>query len=85
MKQEKEFRSTSSYNNIMYALAGKVVEVLTKKPYEDNVRDEILKPLGMMSSNFRHEEVPPGFTRASQYGFVYSDGPLIKITSDKYR
>ena len=84
MKQKEKFRSTSLYNNIMYALAGKIVEVLTNKSYEDNLKQEILKPLDLTSSNFRHDEVPPGVTRASQYGFVYVGGPIIKMTSEKY-
>ena len=84
MKQKEKFRSTSLYNNIMYALAGKVVEVLTNKSYETNLKEEILTPLDMMSSNFRHEEVPPGVERASQYGFIYVGGPLLKMTADKF-
>ena len=84
MKQKEKFRSTSLYNNIMYALAGKVVEVLTNKSYETNLKEEILAPLDMKSSNFRHEEVPPGVRRASQYGFTYVGGPLLEMTADKF-
>ena len=84
MKQKEKFRSTTLYNNIMYSLAGEVVEVLTNKSYESNLREEILAPLGMLSTNFRHEEVPPGVARASQYGFIYVGGPLLKMTADKF-
>ncbi len=84
MKQEKPFRSSFTYNNIMYALAGKVVEVLMGRPYEESVRAEILSPLGMTSSSFRHEPAVPGTRRASQYGFTHSGSPLLEITRDKY-
>ena len=84
MKQKEKFRSTSLYNNIMYALTGKVIEVLTNKSYEENLKEEILKPLDMTSSNFRHDQPLSGGQRASQYGFIYVGGPIIKMTPDKY-
>ncbi len=39
------------YQNIMYAAAGEVVAVAQKQPWEQVVRERILKPLGMANSN----------------------------------
>lgn len=36
-----------SYSNTNYILAGLIVEKLGKRPYEDEVRDRIIKPLGL--------------------------------------
>jgi CubicO group peptidase (beta-lactamase class C family) len=48
----KELRETWQYNNFMYATAGHLVEQITGKSWEDNVRERILEPLGMTRTNF---------------------------------
>ena len=40
------------YNNFMFAAQGALVEKLTGKSWEDNVREKFFKPLGMNNSNF---------------------------------
>lgn len=45
-------RAKWQYNNLMYLSAGYLVEVLTGKSWEDNVRERIFEPLGMTQSNF---------------------------------
>lgn len=42
-----------AYSNPGYALAGYVVEKVTGRRFEDYVKEEILKPLGMVNSDFR--------------------------------
>jgi CubicO group peptidase (beta-lactamase class C family) len=37
----------SSYSNMGYMFLGKVIEAVTGKKYEDFVRDEVLKPIGI--------------------------------------
>jgi CubicO group peptidase (beta-lactamase class C family) len=46
------FRSKFQYNNMMFMLAGYLVETVDGRPWEDAVRQRIFVPLGMTSSNF---------------------------------
>jgi CubicO group peptidase (beta-lactamase class C family) len=41
-----------TYNNAGFYIAGRAIEVLAGKPFEDVVRDRILEPLGMTTSFF---------------------------------
>lgn len=41
-----------SYNNVGFAVLGRIVEVVTGRPYETVVRDEVLRPFGMHASGF---------------------------------
>lgn len=45
-----------SYSNPGYWLAGRILEVVDKKPFADVIRDRILRPVGMTRSTFRPEE-----------------------------
>jgi len=46
-----DFRTHYQYNNLMYATAGYLIEVLTGQTWEDFVATRIFKPLGMSTSN----------------------------------
>ncbi|MBO0829705.1 MAG: beta-lactamase family protein [Streptosporangiales bacterium] len=41
-----------SYNNVGFAVLGRIVEVVTGRPYETVVRDDVLRPFGMHASGF---------------------------------
>jgi len=41
-----------NYSNSGYALLGYIIEKVTGKPYEKNVREIIFQPLGMTNSGF---------------------------------
>ena len=45
-------RSKFQYNNMMFMLAGYLVEKVDGRPWEEAVRTRIFRPLGMTSSNF---------------------------------
>ena len=45
------------YNNAAVCIAGRVIEVVTGKPYEQTLREMILEPLGMTQSFFFLNEV----------------------------
>lgn len=49
-------RDKWQYNNFMFAAQGAIVEKLTGKSWEDNVRENFFKPLGMVNSNFTIKE-----------------------------
>ena len=47
LEPKYEFRTHFGYSNIMYIAAGEIIEKLSGKPWEQYIRDEFLKPLGM--------------------------------------
>lgn len=48
-----------SYSNSAYSLLGYIIEKVTGKTYEQNVRERIFGPLGMQSSGFDFKKAPP--------------------------
>lgn len=47
-----ELRERYQYNNLMFLTAGYLIEHLTRKTWENAVRERIFKPIGMSRSNF---------------------------------
>ncbi|MHA4812116.1 serine hydrolase [Flavitalea flava] len=52
MEPNAAVREKWQYNNFMFLAQGVVVEKLSGKSWEDNVREKIFQPLGMSASNF---------------------------------
>lgn len=52
LEPNEQLRAKWQYNNLMFLTAGYLVEFLTGKSWEDNVRERIFTPLGMTNSNF---------------------------------
>tara|TARA_R110001632_G_scaffold83134_3_gene184221 strand:- start:37 stop:1572 length:1536 start_codon:yes stop_codon:yes gene_type:complete len=50
LKAETEFRTKPAYQNIMFVVAAKVVEVISGEPWEDFIRSKILIPLKMTNT-----------------------------------
>ena len=57
LEPRQPLRQTFLYNNLMYAAAGYIVEQLSQKPWEDFVRERILRPLDMHSTVFSVAEM----------------------------
>jgi CubicO group peptidase (beta-lactamase class C family) len=57
LEPSQPLRQTFLYNNMMYAGAGYVVELLSGKTWEDFVRERIFAPLGMTSTVYSIEDV----------------------------
>jgi CubicO group peptidase (beta-lactamase class C family) len=51
LKPNKSFRTTWQYNNLMFMSAGYLIERISGKTWEDFVKTNIFKPLGMKNSN----------------------------------
>lgn len=88
-----------SYCNSGYQLLGLIIERITGKPYESNVRELILKPLKMNHSGFNFSELNSaqkaiGYTKYSKDKYVesipwdstatYSAGALYSTANDLY-
>lgn len=54
------------YSNFGFAILGQVVQRVSKRPYAEYVRDNILRPLGMTSTTFFADKVPAA-DRANGY------------------
>jgi len=71
LEMSKPLRTTFQYNNILYSLAGDVISAVDKKSYDESVRERILNPLEMHSTNF--SIVDSLFTE--DYASAYSKDP----------
>jgi CubicO group peptidase (beta-lactamase class C family) len=48
------FRSAYAYDNVLYLVAGEVIEAVSGQPWEEFVRSRILQRIGMTHSDVRH-------------------------------
>lgn len=74
------FRSAYAYDNVLYIAAGLVIESVTRKPWEDVVRERILAPLGMSEVTTTARALDPKADVAAPYGLV--DGRLVLVPRD---
>ena len=65
IKPEYTFRGDYQYNNITFIPAAKIIEKLTGKSWEDNVRERIFEPLGMNESTLNGEGFAQGLADGS--------------------
>ncbi len=74
MKPASSFRSRFAYDNLMYIAAGQIIPAVTGKSWEDYIRETILLPLGMNTTNLSNAAFKPG----DDYAFPHSkvDGKL---------
>jgi CubicO group peptidase (beta-lactamase class C family) len=71
------FRSAYAYDNVLYLVAGEVIEAVSGRPWEDFVRSRILAKVGMTSSNVRHSDATKGGNVATPHAPV--DGKVRAI------
>jgi CubicO group peptidase (beta-lactamase class C family) len=74
MKPDSSFRSHYAYDNLMYIAAGQIIPAVTGKSWEDYIREKILQPLGMNTSNLSTNAFKLGDDFASPHSEV--DGKL---------
>jgi len=82
-----------SYNNAGFYIAGRIIETVTKKAYEDVVAETVFKPLGMENTFWFPEDVigrkhalghfhgPKGLQIARRWGLTRSANPAGGIAS----
>src|SRR5580704_14860907 len=74
MKPASSFRSRFAYDNLMYIAAGQIIPAVTGEPWEEFIREKILLPLGMKTSNLSTNAFKPEDNYASPHSKV--DGKL---------
>ena len=74
MKPASSFRSHYAYDNLMYIAAGQIIPAVTGKPWEAYIREKILLPLGMTTTNLSVTAFKPGDNYAWPHSKV--DGKL---------
>jgi len=74
MKPASSFRSRFAYDNLLYIAAGQIIPAVTGKSWEVYVRERILLPLGMNTTNLSNAAFKPG----DNYAWPHSklDGKL---------
>lgn len=60
MKPASSFRSHYAYDNLMYIAAGQIIPAVTGKSWEEYIRERILEPLGMNTTNLSNAAFKPG-------------------------
>jgi CubicO group peptidase (beta-lactamase class C family) len=71
MKPQSSFRSHYAYDNLMYIAGGQIVAAVTGKSWEENLRERILMPLGMSTTNLTNA----GWKPADNYAWPHSKLP----------
>jgi len=69
LEPSRDLRETFQYSNLNYMIAAHILEKTIGKPWEDFVREKILNPLEMRSSNFSVSES----RKSSDYAIPYVD------------
>lgn len=77
------FRSAYAYDNVLYLVAGQLIEKVTGQSWEDAVRTRILAPAGMTGSTVRHSDAARGGDVATPHALVGARvRPVAPMASD---
>src|ERR671923_1691154 len=60
IKPATSFRSAYAYDNVLYTVAGELIEAVSGKTWEDFVSSRILARVGMSTSRVRHSDAERG-------------------------
>jgi CubicO group peptidase (beta-lactamase class C family) len=71
------FRSAYAYDNVLYLIAGELVETVSGQSWEDFVSARILQKVGMIASNVRHSAVAAGTNVAAPHAPI--DGKVVPV------
>ncbi len=73
IKPAYSFRGSYKYNNITFIIASKIIEKVTGKSWEDNVRERVFEPLGMTASTLNGEGFETCDNRSVAHEYYYKD------------
>ena len=79
----KSFRSVYAYDNVLYSVAGEIIEAVSGQSWEDFVTKRILDPVGMSNSNVRHSAIIAMQNVATPHAEINGIvRPVVPFTSD---
>ena len=78
IKPETSFRSAYAYDNVLYSVAGEVIEAVSGQTWEDFVSSRILARVGMTGSSVRHSAAAGGGNVATPHAEI--DGRVRPIS-----
>jgi CubicO group peptidase (beta-lactamase class C family) len=64
------FRSTYAYDNVLYLVAGELIETISGMSWEDFITTRILNRIGMTGSNVRHSAAGKGTNTAAPHARI---------------
>ncbi|MDZ7359175.1 MAG: serine hydrolase [candidate division KSB1 bacterium] len=77
------FRSAYAYDNVLYLIAGELIEEISGQTWEDFVAARILAKVGMTGSNVRHSEAVAGANVATPHAPIEGKvRPVAPFASD---
>ncbi|WP_325641352.1 serine hydrolase [Parapedobacter sp.] len=76
MEPSADLRAKWQYNNFMYLAQGMIAERITGKTWEENIKEQFFKPLGMTRSNFDVNEMAADPDASS--GYTVDEKDVIK-------
>ena len=79
VKPKHSFRSRFTYNNLMYLVAGRVVETVTGQSWNESVRESIIDRLEMHSTTLE----PPSDPSPIAWPHGDRDGTVVSLDSDR--
>lgn len=77
MEPSAGLRQQWQYNNFMFMVQGVVAEKITKKSWEDNIKERFFAPLGMTRSNTGIAEMKQAAN--SSFGYNVKDDKIVKM------
>jgi len=78
IKPETSFRTAYAYDNVLYSVAGEVIEAVSGQTWEDFVSSRILARVGMTESSVRHSAAAGGGNVATPHAEI--DGHVRPIS-----
>ena len=78
LRPTTSFRSAYAYDNVLYLVAGEVIEAVSGQSWEDFVESRILAKAGMKGSNVRHSAAAAGGNVASPHAPIGGAVRVIK-------
>jgi CubicO group peptidase (beta-lactamase class C family) len=83
IKPATSFRNAYAYDNVLYLVAGEVIQAVSGQAWEDFMAERILKKVGMTGSNVRHSAAGGGGNAATPHAKVEGAvRPIAPFTSD---
>ncbi len=83
IKPATSFRTAYAYDNVLYLIAGEVIEAVSGQSWETFVQSRLLDPLGMSTSNVRHSQSGNGGDIATSHAEIEGSVRVVApFTSD---